>query len=64
MFDESGYRRRMPEIGDGGLSEDPDEVTSVRRWLPREELVVRLRHAQADTGLRQDLAALAGDSDT
>jgi prevent-host-death family protein len=33
-----------------------------RRWLPREELVRRLRSAQADPGLRDDLARLAGDT--
>jgi prevent-host-death family protein len=33
-----------------------------RRWLPRAELLARLRHAQADPGLRDDLARLAGDT--
>lgn len=33
-----------------------------RRWLPRAELARRLRSAQADAGLRDDLAALAGDT--
>jgi prevent-host-death family protein len=33
-----------------------------RRWLPRAELVRRLEHAQADPGLREDLARLAGDT--
>ena len=33
-----------------------------RRWLPRAELVRRLRVAQADPGLREDLASLAGGS--
>jgi prevent-host-death family protein len=33
-----------------------------RRWLPREELVARLAAAQADPGLRDDLARLAGDT--
>lgn len=33
-----------------------------RRWLPRAELLARLRHAQADPGLREDLAQLAGDT--
>ena len=38
-------------------------VTSQRRrWLPREELAGRLRQAQADPGLREDLARLAGDT--
>jgi prevent-host-death family protein len=36
--------------------------TSRRRWLPRAELVTRLRTAQADPGLRDDLARLAGDT--
>jgi prevent-host-death family protein len=33
-----------------------------RRWLPRAELVRRLRVAQADPGLRADLARLAGET--
>ncbi len=33
-----------------------------RRWLPRAELVRRLALAQADPGLREDLARLAGDT--
>jgi len=33
-----------------------------RRWLPRAELVRRLADAQADPGLRADLARLAGDT--
>ena len=33
-----------------------------RRWLSRSELVQRLRRAQADPGLRQDLTKLAGDT--
>jgi prevent-host-death family protein len=33
-----------------------------RRWLPRAELVARLRRAQADPGLRTDLLRLAGDT--
>lgn len=33
-----------------------------RRWLPREELVRRLAVAQADPGLRQDLARVVGDT--
>jgi len=32
-----------------------------RRWLPRSELVRRLADAQADPGLREDLARLVGD---
>ncbi len=35
---------------------------SRRRWLSRAELVQRLRIAQSDPGLRDDLAALAGES--
>lgn len=35
---------------------------SRRRWLPRAELVQRLRPAQSDPGLRDDLATLAGES--
>ncbi len=33
-----------------------------RRWLPRAELVRRLSNAQADAGLREDLARLAGET--
>ncbi len=33
-----------------------------RRWLGRAELVDRLATAQADPGLRDDLARLAGDT--
>jgi antitoxin (DNA-binding transcriptional repressor) of toxin-antitoxin stability system len=33
-----------------------------RRWLPRAELLRRLSVAQADPGLREDLACLAGDT--
>jgi prevent-host-death family protein len=36
--------------------------TTRRRWLPRAELVKRLAVVQADAGLRNDLAALAGDT--
>lgn len=35
---------------------------SRRRWLSRVELSKRLKRAQADPGLRSDLAALAGDT--
>lgn len=38
-------------------------VTPVRRrWLSRSELVERLRDSQADPGLRDDLARLAGET--
>jgi prevent-host-death family protein len=33
-----------------------------RRWLPRAELARRLATTQADPGLRDDLARLAGDT--
>ena len=33
-----------------------------RRWLPRAELLTRLSVAQADAGLRADLARLAGQT--
>jgi prevent-host-death family protein len=36
--------------------------TERRRWLPRTELVRRLAVAQADPGLRADLARLAGET--
>jgi prevent-host-death family protein len=35
---------------------------SRRRWVARAELAQRLRGAQADPGLRADLARLAGDT--
>jgi prevent-host-death family protein len=37
-------------------------ATTQRRWLPRAELVRRLAVVQADAALRDDLAALAGDT--
>lgn len=33
-----------------------------RRWLNKAEVLSRLRRAQADPGLRQDLAILASDT--
>jgi prevent-host-death family protein len=33
-----------------------------RRWLPRQELMQRLASVQADIGLREDLALLAGET--
>jgi len=36
--------------------------TERRRWLPRAELLRRLAVAQADPGLRDDLARLAGET--
>ena len=33
-----------------------------RRWLTAREFVARLQRVQADPGLRDDLAALAGDT--
>jgi prevent-host-death family protein len=33
-----------------------------RRWLTKSEFLARLHRAQADPGLRDDLAALAGDT--
>ncbi|MCV7102670.1 type II toxin-antitoxin system Phd/YefM family antitoxin [Mycobacterium palustre] len=33
-----------------------------RRWLTKSEFLSRLRRSQADAGLRQDLAMLAGDT--
>ena len=33
-----------------------------RRWLSKAELLNRLSHAQADSGLRTDLARLAGET--
>lgn len=36
--------------------------TRRRRWLSKTEFLSRLRGAQADPGLRNDLAVLAGDT--
>jgi prevent-host-death family protein len=36
--------------------------SSRRRWLPRAELIRRLSLVQADPGLRDDLARLAGET--
>lgn len=33
-----------------------------RRWIPRAELARRLAQGQADPGLRDDLARIAGDT--
>lgn len=33
-----------------------------RRWIPRAELMRRLAATQADSGLRDDLSRLAGDT--
>jgi prevent-host-death family protein len=35
---------------------------SRRSWIRRDELIARLRRVQADPGLRDDLARLAGDT--
>lgn len=35
-------------------------TVSRRRWISRGDLALRLRVAQADNGLRDDLARLAG----
>jgi prevent-host-death family protein len=37
-------------------------VHNRRRWLPRAELIARLRAGQADPGLRADLARLDDDT--
>jgi hypothetical protein len=37
-------------------------TVSRRRWISRDALALRLRVAQADSGLRHDLARLAGDT--
>lgn len=50
----------MSEVASRELRNDTAGV--LRRWLPRSELTRRLRVAQADPGLRDDLASLAGDT--
>jgi hypothetical protein len=40
----------------------PDQPPVRRTWIRREELMVRLREAQSDPGLRDELARLAGET--
>ena len=55
----AGERIVITKRGDPVASLVPFEQ-SHRRWLPRAELVRRLAATQADPGLRDDLARLAG----
>ncbi|MGH3635047.1 type II toxin-antitoxin system Phd/YefM family antitoxin [Mycobacterium sp.] len=67
--DTAGVLRRVREGQDVTITVNGRPVavlTAVRpqrrRWLSKAEFLARLRHAQADPGLREDLAALAGDT--
>jgi prevent-host-death family protein len=58
---DAGEQIVITKRGDPVASLVPYEQ-SRRRWLPRGELVQRLVASQADAGLRDDLARLAGDT--
>ena len=67
--DTAGVLRRVREGEDVTITVNGRPVailTAVRphrrRWLSKTEFLSRLRRAQADPGLREDLAALAGDT--
>jgi hypothetical protein len=63
------YSRRLAEIParelrNGNARAELIPVQQVRRaWIGRAELAARLGRAQADPGLRADLALLAGSTD-
>lgn len=50
----------MPEIAAGELRNQTGDVR--RRPIARDELAQRLHRAQADPGLRQDLAVIAAET--
>jgi prevent-host-death family protein len=58
---EAGERIVITNRGKPVASLNPLQRTR-RRWLPRAELLGRLSVAQADAGLRGDLARLAGET--
>jgi prevent-host-death family protein len=67
--DTAGLLRRVQAGEDVVITVNGEPVAQLtalrvsrRRWLPKAELVARLRNAQADPGLRNDLARLAGDT--
>lgn len=67
--DTAGVLRRVREGEDVTITVNGRAVAMLtalgpqrRRWLSKAELLSRLRRAQADPGLRQDLATLAGDT--
>jgi hypothetical protein len=41
---------------------DPERPQVQRSWISREELLTRLREAQADSALRDELGRLAGQT--
>jgi len=67
--DTAGVLRRVQAGEDVVITVNGEPVAQLtavrvsrRRWLPKAELAARLRSAQADPGLRNDLARLAGDT--
>jgi prevent-host-death family protein len=67
--DTAGVLRRVQAGEDVVITVNGEPVAQLtavrvsrRRWLPKAELAARLRSAQADPGLRDDLARLAGDT--
>jgi prevent-host-death family protein len=67
--DTAGVLRRVREGEDITITVNGRAVARLtavrpqrRRWLTRTEIVSRMRRAQADPGLRTDLAVLAGDT--
>jgi len=67
--DTAGVLRRVREGEDVTITVNGRPVAVLspvrphrRRWLSKAEFVSRIRGAQADAGLREDLAALAGDT--
>ena len=66
--DTAGVLRRVREGEDVTITVSGRPVAGLtavrpqgRRWLSKTEFLSRLRRAQADPGLREDLAVLAGD---
>ncbi|MCV6969407.1 type II toxin-antitoxin system Phd/YefM family antitoxin [Mycobacterium bohemicum] len=67
--DTAGVLRRVREGEDVTITVNGRPVAVLvpvsprrRRWLGKAEFLSRLRRAQADLGLRTDLATLAGDT--
>lgn len=66
--DTAGVLRRVQDGEDLTITVSGKPVAQItairpqRRWLPRRELLTRLRRAAADPGLRADLARLVGDT--
>jgi prevent-host-death family protein len=67
--DTAGVLRRVQDGEDVVITVNGKPVAQLtavhparRRWLPRAEVLARLHNAQADPGLRAELAQLAGDT--